>query len=108
MSVYTPKVGLEEDIKRLFWKELDEVIQCVPQLGRLFIADNCHGRIGRDRNGYETHGGFGFRERNSRGCLLRALCLHASCRLLTPISRKTKTIQRVLRVGTLGLKLTTF
>ena len=30
VSVYSPQIGLDEDIKRLFWEDLDEVIQNIP------------------------------------------------------------------------------
>jgi len=31
VSVYAPQVGLGEEIKRLFWEDLDEVVQSIPQ-----------------------------------------------------------------------------
>jgi len=30
VSVYAPQIGLNEDIKRLFWEDLDAVIQSIP------------------------------------------------------------------------------
>ena len=37
VSVCAPYIGLDEDIKRLFWEDLDEVIQSIPQTEKLFI-----------------------------------------------------------------------
>ena len=68
VSVYAPQVGLPEDIKKLFWEDLDMVIQDVPRSEKLFIGGDFHGHIGADSVGYDTvHGGFGFGERNSGG-----------------------------------------
>ena len=30
VSVYAPQIGLSEEIKRLFWEELDKVVQSIP------------------------------------------------------------------------------
>jgi len=30
VSIYTPQIGLDEDIKRFFWEDLDKVIQSIP------------------------------------------------------------------------------
>ena len=32
VSIYVPQIGLDEEIKRLFWEDLDEIIQSIPQL----------------------------------------------------------------------------
>ena len=37
VSVYSPQVGLGEDFKRLFWEDLDEVVQSIPQLSLIHI-----------------------------------------------------------------------
>ena len=66
VSVYAPQIRLDEEIKRLFWEDLDEVIQSIPQTEKLFIGGDFNGHIGRRGDGYETiHGGFGYGERNS-------------------------------------------
>jgi len=81
---------LDEDIKRLFWEELDEVLQSIPQMEKLFIGGDFNGHI-RRRDGYETiHGGFGYSRETMEGCLFWTLLLHMNYRLLTPISRKRK------------------
>jgi len=38
VSVYAPQISLPEDINRLFWEELDMVIQEIPRSGKLFIG----------------------------------------------------------------------
>jgi len=38
VSVYVPQVGLSEEIKRLFWEDLDEVVQGIPQSEGLLIG----------------------------------------------------------------------
>jgi len=38
VSVYAPQSGLDEEIKRLFWEDLNEVIQSIPQTEKLFIG----------------------------------------------------------------------
>jgi len=68
VSVYAPQIGLDDETKRLFWEELDEVIQSVPQAEKLFIGGDFNGHIGRRGDGYETiHGGYAYGERNSGG-----------------------------------------
>jgi len=66
VSVYVPQIGLPDDIKRLFWEELDMAIQEIPRSEKLFIGGNFNGHIGVDVGGYVTaHGGFGSGERNN-------------------------------------------
>ena len=67
VCVYAPKKkGLEDEVKRLFWEELNEVIQSMPRPKRLFIGDDFNGHIEGERYGYEAiHEGFGFGERNN-------------------------------------------
>jgi len=68
VSVYVPHVGLQEDIKKLFWEDLDTVIQDVPRSEKLFIGGDFNSHIGADSVGYDAvHRGFGFGERNSGG-----------------------------------------
>jgi len=68
VSVYAPQVGLPKETKKLFWEELDEVIQEVPRSEKLFIGGDFNGHIGAEAAGYdEVRGGFGFGERNAGG-----------------------------------------
>ena len=45
VSVYAPQIGLSEEIKRLFWEELDEVVQSIPQNEDLLIGGDFNGHI---------------------------------------------------------------
>jgi len=66
VSVYAPQVGLGEEIKRLFWEDLDEVVQGILQNEGLLIGGDCNGHISSRGEGYETvHGGLGYSVRNS-------------------------------------------
>jgi len=59
---------LGEENKRLFWEDLDEVVQSLPQNEGLIIEGDFNGHIGSRVEGYErVHGGLGFGERNSGG-----------------------------------------
>jgi len=67
ICVYTPQVGLADDIKRVFWEEQEEVMHSVPQNEKLCMGGDFNGHIRAKTNGYDrTHGGFGFGERNNR------------------------------------------
>jgi len=68
VSVYAPQVGLEEDVNKQFWEDLDLVIQDVPKSEKLFIGGDFNGHISTKANRYDAaHGTFGYRERNNRG-----------------------------------------
>ena len=91
VSVYTPQVGLDKEIKRLFWDDLDEVVQSIPQTEGLLIGGDFNGRISSRGEGYETvHGGWGYGVRNSGGCLFWTLRWPMNYRLLTLISGKER------------------
>jgi len=40
ICVYAPQVGLADDIKRVFWEELEEVMQSVPQSEKVFLVSD--------------------------------------------------------------------
>jgi len=64
------QIGLDEDIKRIFLENLDEVIQSISQTEKILLRGDFNGHIGRSGDGYETiHGGFSYGESNSGGCL---------------------------------------
>jgi len=46
VSVYGPQVGLGKEIKRLFWEDLDKVVQSIPQNEGLLIGDDFNRHIG--------------------------------------------------------------
>ncbi|XP_009775341.1 uncharacterized protein [Nicotiana sylvestris] len=71
ISTYVPQMGLDEEVKRRFWKALDEVVRGIPPTEKLFIGDDFNGHIGSSASGYgEVHGGFGFGDRNGGGTSL--------------------------------------
>jgi len=53
VSVYAPQIGLPDDIKKLFWEDLDMVIQDVPRSEKLFIGGDFNGHIGVDSVRYD-------------------------------------------------------
>ena len=66
VSVYALQVGLPEEIKKLFWEDLDEVTHEIPRSEKLFIGGDFSGHIGTEAAGYDgIHGGLGFGERNA-------------------------------------------
>ena len=46
ICVYAPQVELADDIKRMFWEELEEVMQSVPQNEKLCLGGDFNGHIG--------------------------------------------------------------
>ncbi|XP_009625391.1 uncharacterized protein [Nicotiana tomentosiformis] len=71
ISAYAPQMGLDEEVKRCFWEDLDEVVRCIPPYEKLFIGGEFNGHIGTNAGGYdEVHGGFGFGARNGGGAAL--------------------------------------
>ncbi|XP_070050451.1 uncharacterized protein [Nicotiana tomentosiformis] len=71
ISAYVPQVGLDEEVKKCFWEELDEVVRGIPHTEKLFIGGAINGHIGSSSGGYDDmHGGFGFGVRNGGGTSL--------------------------------------
>nr|XP_016433071.1 PREDICTED: craniofacial development protein 2-like [Nicotiana tabacum] len=71
VSAYAPHAGLDEEVKRRFWKGLDEIVRQVLPYEKLLIGEDFNGHIGASTGGYgEVHGGFGFGERNGGGTSL--------------------------------------
>ena len=53
-------MGLADDIKRVVWEELEEVMQSVPQRQIFFLGGDFNGHIGNQADGYDMmHRGFG-------------------------------------------------
>nr|XP_009771685.1 PREDICTED: uncharacterized protein LOC104222193 [Nicotiana sylvestris] len=66
-----PKQDLDEEVKRRFWKDLDEMIHDIPHTEKLFLGGDFNGHIEVTFGGYDdVHGGFGFGDRNERGASL--------------------------------------
>nr|XP_009615552.1 uncharacterized protein LOC104108268 [Nicotiana tomentosiformis] len=61
ICVYAPQVDLDEEVKRRFWKNLDEFVRGIPHTQKLLIEENFNGHIGAASGGYDdVHGGFDF------------------------------------------------
>jgi len=59
--IYAQQVGLADDIKKVRWEELEDVVHSVPPNEKRFIGGHFNGHIGEKTDGYDiTHGGFGF------------------------------------------------
>ncbi|XP_075103677.1 uncharacterized protein LOC142178248 [Nicotiana tabacum] len=70
ISAYVPQAGLDEEVKRHFWKDLDEMVHGISHTENIFIGGNINGHIGAMSGGYaDVHGGFGF-DRNRGGTYL--------------------------------------
>ncbi|KAG5602032.1 hypothetical protein H5410_033402 [Solanum commersonii] len=64
ISAYAPQVGLDEEAKKLFYEDLDEVVRGIPNTKKIIISEDFNGHIGATSNGFDdVHGGFGFGER---------------------------------------------
>ncbi|XP_055826347.1 uncharacterized protein LOC129894718 [Solanum dulcamara] len=71
VSAYAPYVGLDEEVKRLFWEVLDEVVRGIPSAEKIFIGGDFNGQIGTTSNDFDdVHGDFSFGERNDSGVSL--------------------------------------
>ncbi|KAH0668323.1 hypothetical protein KY285_029529 [Solanum tuberosum] len=71
ISAYAPQVGLDEEAKKLFYEDLDELVRGIPNTERIVIGGDFNGHIGATFSGFDdVHGGFGFGERNGGGTSL--------------------------------------
>ncbi|XP_055831117.1 uncharacterized protein LOC129900217 [Solanum dulcamara] len=53
VSAYAPYVGLDEEVKRLFWKDLDKVVRGIPSTEKMFIGGDFNGHIGTTTNDFD-------------------------------------------------------
>ena len=68
ISAYAPQGALDENVKKLFWKLLDEVLQQIPTHEDIFLGGDLNIHVGVERDGYpRIHGGCGFGKRNEGG-----------------------------------------
>jgi hypothetical protein len=59
ISAYAPQIGLNESIKRQFWKELDVLVNSIPISEKLFIGGDLNGHVCSTRVGFDgVHGRF--------------------------------------------------
>jgi hypothetical protein len=52
ISVYAPQVGLSDDVKRRFWKDLEDMVRVVSSSEKLLIGGDFNGYVGMDRGGF--------------------------------------------------------
>ncbi|XP_070001998.1 uncharacterized protein [Nicotiana sylvestris] len=68
ISAYAPQVGLNQEVKKQFWDDLDEMVRSIPHIEKLFIGGDFNGHIGASAGSYDdVHGGYGFGDRNEGG-----------------------------------------
>jgi hypothetical protein len=68
VSAYAPQVGLDENVKKQFWEDLEEMLRDIPSSEKLIIGGDFNGHVGTTNGGFEgVHGGFGYGERNQEG-----------------------------------------
>nr|XP_016516069.1 PREDICTED: craniofacial development protein 2-like [Nicotiana tabacum] len=71
ISTYAPQAGLDEEVKRRLWDDLDEMVRGIPHTEKLFIGGDFNDHIGAASGGYDdVHDGFGFGDRNGGGTSL--------------------------------------
>ncbi|XP_009587616.1 uncharacterized protein [Nicotiana tomentosiformis] len=71
INIYAPQVGLDKEIKRRLWEDLNRLVHGIPHTEKLFIGGDFNGHIGATSRDYDdVHGGFGFGVRNGDGTLL--------------------------------------
>nr|XP_016494529.1 PREDICTED: craniofacial development protein 2-like [Nicotiana tabacum] len=67
ISAYAPQASLDEEVKRRFREDLDEMVRGIPHTEKLFIGGDFNGHIGATSGRYDdVHGDFGFGDRNGR------------------------------------------
>ncbi|XP_058008954.1 uncharacterized protein LOC131183079 [Hevea brasiliensis] len=68
VSAYAPQIGLDSESKQMFWEDMDDLMQSIPNEENIFIGGDLNGHVGSDRQGYENvHKGFGFCSQNKEG-----------------------------------------
>ena len=68
ISAYAPQVGLDDQTKRDFLEQMDEILQEIPVGENLVIGGDFNGHVGIDKLGYEmVHGGYDFGDINEAG-----------------------------------------
>ncbi|GKG21374.1 craniofacial development protein 2-like protein, partial [Tanacetum coccineum] len=71
VSAYAPQVGLNDEVKMIFWEALDELVRECPPDQRLIIGGDLNGHIGAATDEYTgVHGGFGYGARNEEGRMI--------------------------------------
>jgi len=91
ICAYALQVGLTDDIKKVFWEELEEIVQSVTQNEKLFLRRDFHDHIGENIDGYDTtSGGFGFEKRNIGGVAILDFTVTFNLTIVNPFLRRRK------------------
>ncbi|KAK4709717.1 hypothetical protein R3W88_004230 [Solanum pinnatisectum] len=70
-SAYMPQVGFDEEVKKRFREDLDEVVRVILHSEKLVISGDFIGHIGLATSSFDgVHRGFGFGVRNKGGVSL--------------------------------------
>jgi hypothetical protein len=65
ISAYAPQIGLNENIKRQFWEQLDALVSSVAISEKLFIGEDLNEHVGSTRVGFDrVNEGFRYESRN--------------------------------------------
>nr|XP_016461268.1 PREDICTED: uncharacterized protein LOC107784624 [Nicotiana tabacum] len=68
ISAYAPQVGLDQEVKKQFCEDLDEMVRSILHTEKLFIGIYFNSHIEASAKGYDdVHGGFDFGDRNEGG-----------------------------------------
>ncbi|KAG5570355.1 hypothetical protein H5410_060121, partial [Solanum commersonii] len=60
-SAYAPQVGSDEEVKKHFWEDLDEVVSGISCTKKILTSGDFNGHIRETSSGFDdVHGGFGF------------------------------------------------
>ncbi|XP_070045783.1 uncharacterized protein [Nicotiana tomentosiformis] len=74
ISAYAPQASLDEEVKKRFWENLDEMVRGILHDEKLFIGGYFNGHIEATSGGGgghgDVHGGFDFGDRNRGGTSL--------------------------------------
>jgi len=108
VSMYAPQIGMNEDIKKLFWEDLDVVIQSIPNNEEIFVGGDFNGHIGRKGDGYEmVHGGFGYGARNNRGVSMLDFAVAYELSIVNSYFRKMEEHLVTLKSGNTSSQINT-
>ncbi|XP_009624501.1 uncharacterized protein [Nicotiana tomentosiformis] len=68
ISAYVPQAGMDEEVKRHFWEDLDGLVNGIPHSEKLIIRGNFNDHIGTTSRDYDgVHAGFDFGDKNEGG-----------------------------------------
>jgi len=98
--VYAPQVGFTDDIKKIFWEELEDVVLSVPQNEKLVFEGDFNGHIGDKTDGYvTTHGDFGFGDKNSGGVAILDFAVACDLTIVNSLFKKKENHLVTFRSG---------